>query len=63
MAGENKEGEVHELKGRQGYSWIRSKGSGKSYLCPTGSIKDRDKATEAELKAACVDESDSPQND
>lgn len=58
---ENKD--VHELTTRKGYEWIKSKSSGISYLCPLGSIKDKDKATEAELKNACVDESKSPQND
>jgi len=55
--------EVQELTTRQGYEWIKSKSSGISYLCPLGSIQNADKASEAELKKACVDESNSPQND
>jgi hypothetical protein len=55
--------ETNELKTRQGFEWIKSKSSGTSYLCPLGSIKDKDKASEADLKKVCVDESNSPQND
>jgi len=55
--------EVSELQTRQGFEWIKSKSSGISYLCPLGSIQNKDKASEAELKKACVDESNSPQND
>ena len=50
-------------KSKQGFEWIKSKESGTSYLCPVGSIKDKEKATEQELKNACVDESTNPQND
>jgi len=54
---------VSKLKTRQGYEWIKSKASGVSYLCPAGSIRDKSKASEAQLKKACVDESKNPQND
>ena len=55
--------ETQEKKARLGFEWIRSKESGVSYLCPLGSIRDKGKATEAQLKQACVDESNNPQND
>lgn len=54
--------EEHEMKSRQGYEWIKA-ASGNSYLCPIGSIADKKKATEADLKKICVDESGSPHND
>jgi len=54
--------EISEITTRQGYEWIKAK-SGVSYLCPMGSIKDRNTVSEAELKKACVDESSNPQND
>lgn len=54
--------EEHAMTGRQGYEWIKA-ASGNSYLCPLGSIADKSKASEADLKKVCVDESASPQND
>jgi hypothetical protein len=54
--------EAQELTTRQGYEWIKS-ASGTSYLCPAGSIADKARVTEADLKKVCVDESGSPQND
>lgn len=53
--------EEHELKGRQGYEWFKAP-SGNTYLCPLGSIVDKAKVSEAELKKLCVDESKN-QND
>jgi hypothetical protein len=52
-----------EEKSKKGFEWIKSEKSGVSYLCPVGSIKDKDNATEEDLKNACVDESMNPQND
>jgi len=54
---------VEERKKKLGYEWIRSESTGISYLCPVGSIKDKKKATDKELKEVCVDESANPQND
>lgn len=54
--------EEQELKSRQGYEWIKA-ASGNAYLCPIGSIADKKKATEADLKKVCVDESANPHND
>lgn len=54
--------EVHELKSRQNFDWIKSKSSGNVYLCPAGSIKNKDKASEAELRRHCVDDSHNPHN-
>jgi hypothetical protein len=48
---------------KQGYEWIKSKKSGTSYLCPVGSITDKESATDEDLKKVCVDESTNPQND
>ena len=48
---------------KKGFEWIRSQKTGVSYLCPVGSIKDKSKATDADLKKVCVDESNNPQND
>ena len=48
--------EEHELKGRQGFEWIKAK-SGNTYLCPVGSIVDKTKAIEEDLRKVCVDES------
>ena len=55
--------EVHESKKKTGYEWIKSDKTGVSYLCPTGSIKDKKKATDEDLKKVCIDESMNPQND
>ena len=46
-----------------GVEWIKSKESGRTYLCPTGAIGNKGSATEDELRAACLDESQNPQND
>ena len=54
---------VEERKKRLGYEWIKSNATGTSYLCPVGSIKDKKKATDKELKSVCVDESANPQNE
>jgi len=54
--------EYNERKQNIGVQWIKAKESGRSYLCPVGSVN-KETATESELKAACVDESDNPQND
>ena len=54
---------MDDEKTKKGFEWIKSKESGTSYLCPTGSIQDKNTATEEELKNACVDESNNPQND
>lgn len=54
---------VEERKRRLGYEWIQSESTGVSYLCPVGSIKDKRKATDKELKKVCVDESANPQNE
>lgn len=50
-------------KSKKGFEWIKSKESGTSYLCPVGSIKDKNTASEEDLKKVCVDESNNPQND
>jgi hypothetical protein len=50
-------------EGKKGFEWIKSDKSGTSYLCPVGSIKDKSKATDEDLKKVCVDESQNPQND
>ena len=55
--------EVHESKSKSGFEWIKSKKTGTSYLCPLGSIKDKENATDEDLKKVCVDESNNPQND
>jgi len=49
-------------KYRKGFEWIRAE-SGTSYLCPVGAITDKNKATEAQLRELCVDESQNPHND
>jgi hypothetical protein len=54
---------LEERKMNLGYEWIKSEATGTSYLCPVGSIKDKASATDEELKAVCVDESNNPQND
>ncbi len=53
--------DINESTGRQNFEWIQGD-SGTSYLCPKGSV-DKDSASEDELKAACVDESNNPHND
>jgi hypothetical protein len=55
--------EAQEKKTKQGYEWIKSEKTGTSYLCPVGSIQDKKKATDEDLKKVCVDESMNPQND
>lgn len=47
---------------RKGFEWIKGK-SGTSYLCPVGKIKNKERASEDELRALCVDESQNPHND
>lgn len=55
--------EYQERKAGLSYSWIKSRESGRSYLCPAGSVKDGAHASEEELRKLCVDESENPQND
>lgn len=52
-----------KTSGKKGFEWIKSDKSGVSYLCPVGSIKDKNAASEEDLKKVCVDESMNPQND
>jgi hypothetical protein len=54
---------IAERKKKLGYEWIKSDKTGVSYLCPVGSIKDKSKATDQDLKKVCIDESMNPQND
>ena len=54
---------IAERKKKLGYEWIKSDKTGVSYLCPVGSIKDKGKATDQDLKKVCIDESMNPQND
>ena len=56
-------GEDNKSKTKQGYEWIKSGKTGTSYLCPVGSIKNKAKATDDDLKKVCVDESNNPHND
>lgn len=58
----NNRTEEHELQGRAGFEWIKGK-SGTGYLCPLGSIADKAKVTEEQLRKVCVDESSNLQND
>jgi len=53
--------EYQERKAGLNYQWIKSEESGRSYLCPAGSVKKG--ASDEELRGQCVDESDNPQND
>ncbi len=55
--------ENQEQGKKQGFEWIKSTTTGTSYLCPVGATKDKDAATEEDLKKVCVDESKNPQND
>ena len=54
--------ETAKRKAKLGYEWIQAP-SGNSYLCPTGSVADKKSASDADLRAACVEESGNPQND
>ena len=47
---------------KQNFEWIKSNHTGTSYLCPVGSVPNREAATDEDLKKVCVDESDNPQN-
>ena len=53
--------DLHELKSRQSFDWIKSRKTGDSYLCPAGSIKNRKKASEKDLQRNCVNDSYNPQ--
>jgi hypothetical protein len=53
---------MRELQTRTSFEWIQAD-SGRTYLCPSGAIRDRDGASERELRSACVDESQNPHND
>lgn len=55
--------EYQERKAGLSHQWIKSKESGRSYLCPVGSVENIDSASEEELRSKCVDESENPQND
>jgi hypothetical protein len=52
--------ETNARKINLGINWVKSE-SGETYLCPAG--EDFSGATEAELRARCVNESHNPQND
>jgi hypothetical protein len=54
---------IEERKKKLGYEWIKSEKTGVSYLCPVGSIEDKRKASDEDLKKVCIDESMNPQND
>ena len=57
------EDKVEMQKKKTGYEWIKSDKTGVSYLCPTGSIKDKKTATDEDLKEVCIDESLNPHNE
>ena len=52
--------ETRSRKITLGTNWIKAE-SGNTYLCPTG--EDFSNASEDELRARCLDESQNPQND
>lgn len=54
--------EYKERKSKLQVEWIKSKVSGISYLCPVGSIQDKENATDELLQAVCIDESKNPHN-
>lgn len=54
--------ETRERKSKISYEWIQGP-SGTSYLCPAGSVADKKSASDSDLKAVCVEESNNPQND
>ena len=54
--------DITNRKASFAYKWIAAE-SGNTYLCPVGAIEDASSASEAELKAKCVEESYNPQND
>ena len=55
--------ETRHRKANLGYSWVKSAGTGATFLCPTRDIANLRTASESELRSVCVDESNNPQND
>jgi hypothetical protein len=55
--------EHNERNQKPGFTWVKSRESGRTFLCPIGSISNPEEASEVELCAACLDESENPQND
>jgi len=53
----------YENKSVSGIEWIKSRETGRTYLCPTGAIANKSSASEEELRTSCLDESENPQND
>jgi len=51
--------EIRTQKVKLGINWVKSD-SGSTYLCPVG--EDFTGATDEELRARCIDESNNPQN-
>ena len=54
--------EIKNRKAGLGYVWKRSD-SGSTYLCPSAAVAGMTSATDDELKAIGVEESNNPQND
>lgn len=55
--------EYEQRKARLGYVWIKSRKSGKTYLCPAAAVSNRFEVSEEELGRFGIDESENPQND
>ena len=53
--------EYSQRKASLGFVWIKSK-SGKTYLCPKGSVSSKGEVSEEELRQFGIDESENPQN-
>ena len=53
---------VEERKRRFGFEWIKSQETGNSYLCPTGTFRNRQEVSDTALEQHCVNESNNPQN-
>jgi len=55
--------EYAQRKASLGFLWIKSRRTGKTYLCPSAAVSNRHEVSEEELDQFGIDESDNPQND
>jgi len=55
--------EYAQRKASLGFVWIKSRQSGRTYLCPAGAFDKGHEPSEQELTEHGIDESQNPQND
>ena len=55
--------EIKNRKANLGYVWVQAADSGNTYLCPASQARNLGSASDENLRAIGVDESNNPHND